>query len=292
MEASPRSQVSPLLLDVAGLVVGFLVGWLLMGWVIWPVQYVGESYTYELNPAEKAQYVAAVADSYALTGQINVVRDRLNTWTPEEKIAALAQLFATDQAAGKMTEAAKVAEMAGQLRQLEGWDPAVVTKATDQVAADYTKTGALDKAQYVNVFKAGLGAAAGAAPAPGATAAVPTAAPATPAQSQIPLLGDLDLVLRVCGVLLVLLLVAAVIALIISRRRAAVPRPTAAEKAAAEWAGVGPAPWRSGNAAIAWAWIISTCRPASRARTSSTWATSAWALPRWACWMPRRRRAG
>jgi hypothetical protein len=231
MDTSPRFALLPLLI---GVVLGLAVG-LIIGWVIWPVQYVGQAYTYDLNAAEKAQYIAAVADSYALTGQINVVRERLNTWTPQEKIAALAQLFADDQAAGKMTEAAKVAEMAGQLRQLEGWDPAVVSQVTDQVAAQYTHDGKLDKAQYVNVFKSGLVAAAGVAPA--TTAAVPAAAPATTSQALI----DFDLVLRVCGVLLLLLLVAAVIAWIIARRRGAAPQP-AAGKAAPEWTGAGPAP--------------------------------------------------
>jgi hypothetical protein len=238
MDASPKFPILPLLI---GVVLGLAVG-LLIGWVIWPVQYVGQAYTYDLNAAEKAQYVAAVADSYSLTGQINVVRQRLNTWTPEEKIGALAQLFADDQAQGKMAEAAKVAEMAGQLRQLEGWTPAVVSQVTDQIAAQYTKTGALDKAQYVKVFEAGLGAAPAAAPAP-----VVTAAPAAAPQAQIPLVGDLDIILRVCGVLLVILLVAAIVALIIMRRRAA-PQPTAAEKAAAEWTGAGPVPlmqWKS-----------------------------------------------
>ncbi len=242
MDASPRFPILPLMI---GVVLGLAVG-LLIGWVIWPVQYVGQAYTYDLNAAEKAQYVAAVADSYALTGQINVVRQRLNTWTPEEKIGALAQLFADDQAAGKMAEAAKVAEMAGQLRQLEGWTSAVVSQVTDQIAAQYTHDGKLDRAQYVRVFQAGLGAAPGAVPAAATPAA--TAVPAASPQAQLPLVGDLDLVLRVCGVLLVILLVAAVIALIILRRRAAAAKPTAAEKAAAEWTGVGPAPlkhWES-----------------------------------------------
>ena len=249
MEASPNSPMRPLLVGVLGFLVGFLVGWLLMGWAIWPVQYVGDVYSYELNAAEKEQYVAAVADSYSVTGQINVVRQRFNAWTTEEKIGALARLFAEDQAQGKMVEAAKVAEMAGQLRQLEGWTPAVVSQVASQVAAQYTQKGALDRAQYVAAFATGLvGAAPGATPAVVAPAS--TAAPAVAPQAQIPLVGDLDLVLRVCGALLVILVVVAIVVFLIARRRAA-SKPTARERAAAEWTGAGPVPlmqWKSSYA--------------------------------------------
>jgi hypothetical protein len=99
----------------------------------------------------------------------------------------------------------------------------------------------------VKVFEAGLVGTAAGAVTPAAVAPVATAVPAASPQAQVPLVGDLDLVLRVCGVLLVILLVAAVIALIMMRRRAAA-KPTAAEKAAAEWTGAGPAPlmqWKS-----------------------------------------------
>jgi hypothetical protein len=155
-----------------GLAAGCLAGWLLIGWVIWPVKYVGEAYTYELNDVEKMEYVAAVADSYAATRQIDTVRRRLNTWTAEEKAGALARLYAEDQAQGKATEAQVVAGLAGELGRLEGWSPAAVDQATAEVRAQYTRQGAIDKAQYVFVFAAGLGL-----PAPVAAPSTPTSTP-------------------------------------------------------------------------------------------------------------------
>ena len=157
----------------ASLAVGCLAGWLLIGWVIWPVQYTGDAYTYELNPAEKIQYVAAVADSYAMTRQIDVVRQRLQTWTAGEKAGALAQLYAEDQAQGKAVEAGVVTDLAFQLRRWEGWDPMTVDQATGQVAAQYNRQGAPGKAQAVAVFATTLGTA----PAPVAPALPRSATP-------------------------------------------------------------------------------------------------------------------
>jgi hypothetical protein len=163
-----------------GLAAGCLAGWLLIGWVIWPVKYVGEAYTYELNDAEKMEYVAAVADSYAVTRQIDVVRRRLNAWTVEEKAGALAQLYAEDQAQGKAAEAQVVAGLTGELGRLEGWSPAAVDRATAEVRAQYTRQWAIDKAQYVFVFAAGLGLPAPVA-APSTPTPTPQAAPLAPA---------------------------------------------------------------------------------------------------------------
>jgi len=162
-----------------GLAAGCLAGWLLIGWVIWPVKYVGEAYTYELNDAEKMEYVAAVADSYAATRQIDAVRRRLNAWTVEEKAGALARLYAEDQAQGKATEAQVVAGLAGELGRLEGWNPAAVDQATAEVRAQYTRQGALDKTQYVFVFAAGLGLPMPVA-APSTSTPTPHAAPLAP----------------------------------------------------------------------------------------------------------------
>jgi hypothetical protein len=193
----------------ASLATGCLAGWLLIGWVIWPVQYTGDAYTYELNPAEKIQYVAAVADSYATTRQIDVVRQRLQTWTAGEKAAALAQLYAEDQAQGKTVEAGVVTDMALQLRRWEAWDPAAVDQAISQAAAQYNRQGAPGKAQAVAVFATTLGTA----PAPAAAASPRLATP----QEILPAIPPG--VFLSCGTLLVLALAVAVFFMI--RRRAA-----------------------------------------------------------------------
>jgi len=231
MSASPKSPIRPLAVGgVAGLIVGCLIGWLAIGWWLWPVQYVGDAYTYELNSAEKMQYVAAVADSYNMTRQIEVARQRFSSWTPEEKIGALAQVFAEDQSQGKMQEAERATDLANGLRQIEGWDPAVVSKVTSQVAAQYNQQGAVGKAQAVSLFAATLGASVSTTPA----------AVTTP-QAQIPIVGNVGTLFRLCGVLLLLLLLVAVIVFLLGRRRRPA-RKAGVERAAVEWTGTGPPP--------------------------------------------------
>ena len=53
MSVAGKSPVRPLVVGgIAGLILGCIIG-LIIGWVVWPVQYVGEAYTYELNEADK-----------------------------------------------------------------------------------------------------------------------------------------------------------------------------------------------------------------------------------------------
>jgi hypothetical protein len=219
---------------VASLTTGCLAGWLLIGWVIWPVQYTGEAYTYELNAVEKEEYVAAVADSYAVTRQIDVVRRRFQAWTIEEKVRALAQLYAEDQAQGKAAEAGIVIDMAFQLRRWEGWDPATIDQVTGQVAAQYNRQGAPGKAQAVAVFAAALGAAP-------VSAAPALSHPVVPQEALPHISEGLLIVLRLCGALLALILAA--VAFLLLRRRIARGRGVLAQTASpGEWVTAGPAP--------------------------------------------------
>ncbi len=235
MNVTAKSPVRPLLVGgVAGLIVGCLIGWLAIGWWLWPVEYVGEAYTYELNETDKMQYVAAVADSYNLTKQVDVAQQRLNAWTIEEKVSALAKLFVEDQVQGKSQEADQVAVLASDLQRVEGWDPAVVGQVVNEAGLQYTQQGAPDRAQALSLFANALGA----------TAAAPSPAPiSTPSISgpgaQMPVLGNVGALLRWCGALLLIaVLVLAVLAL---RRRALRMRPVT-EEPEAEWTGIGPPP--------------------------------------------------
>lgn len=59
----PRRQPALVLL-VIGAILGLILG-LLIGWVFWPVEWTGGSLR-DLNTAEKAEYIAAVADAFAI----------------------------------------------------------------------------------------------------------------------------------------------------------------------------------------------------------------------------------
>jgi hypothetical protein len=201
---------------IIGFIIGLLIGWLLIGWVLWPVQYVGDAYTYELNEAEKLDYLAALVDSYNLTGRLDVVQQRLNRWTTEEKVGALARLFAGYQVEGRMPEAERVTDLAGELQRAEGWDLELVRQEATAVAQKYADEGAQAKAAAVTVFAGEMGATG---------VATPIASPAPTAvgtEAEVPALGNVGLLVRVCGALL--LLIVLVLAVLILRSRGGRPR--------------------------------------------------------------------
>jgi hypothetical protein len=218
---------------IAGLIVGCLIGWLAIGWILWPVQYAGDAFTYDLNDAEKMQYVAAVADSYSLTKQVGVAQQRFNAWTPEEKISSLARLFVEDQVQGKAPEAQQVAELASEMQRVEGWSPAVVNQVVSEVAAQYAQDGAPDKAQAVSLFATALGTST-VAPSDSAATQVPAAS-----EAEAPLGGNVGALLRVLGILLLVVVLVAIVLFV--RRRQPDRRPVA-KKPEVDWTGVGPPP--------------------------------------------------
>jgi hypothetical protein len=216
---------------VIGLVIGLLIG-LLIGWVLWPVQY-NEAYTYQLVGQQKEQYVAAVSDSYNLTKQVGVAQQRFEGWTTEEKVSALAQLFAQDQEQGKTQEAERVADLAAELQRVEGWNPTVVNQVLSQMASTYVEQGEGGKAQAVSLFAGALGSSV-------APPQVPASTPVTSgSRAQIPIVGNVGTLLGLCGFLLLLL--AFFLALLILRR-GGLGRQAAVQRPEAEPAVAGPLP--------------------------------------------------
>lgn len=214
---------------IIGLILGVAIG-LLIGWVLWPVEYE-QAYTHQLVDEEKQQYVAAVVDSYSLTGQVDVAQQRLNTWTTEEKVSELARLFAEYQAGGNAEQATQVATLATELQRVEGWDPEVVTEVTDQVANQYAQQGVPDKAQAVSPFAGALAAS----PPP---AAVSTPLPSD-SQDQPSLAAD-SRILALCGLLL-LVGGLVVLVLILARHRVARESALVEEEAELDSLVAGPA---------------------------------------------------
>jgi hypothetical protein len=219
---------------LVGIVIGLLgvgIG-LLIGWVLWPVEYE-QAFTYQLVDEEKQHYVAAVVDSYNLTRQLDVAQQRFSTWAADEKMGELARLSAEYQAQGKAQEAQQVAALAAELQRAEGWDPAVVSEVSSEVANQYAENGEPNKAEAVSQFTSALSASA-----------PPSAVSASPAATAVPqtqaALGGSRWALALCGILL---LVGGLIALIlvVSGQRRTRERP-AAGGAELEWTGTGPPP--------------------------------------------------
>jgi len=236
MSVSEKSPERALLMGaIAGLIVGCLIGWFVIGWWLWPVQYVGDAYTYELNEAEKAEYVAAVVDSYNLTRRVDVAAQRFAGWETEEKVSALARLFAEYQVQGKNQEAQGIVVLTTALNQLEGWDSTAVSQATDQLVTQYQDEGSAEQAQFVILFSSEMGL----------VTAGPTGEQVSPAATPVP--QESPSGLRGVGLLLVLLLalilvgaMAFLIVFLIRRQRAAPTTAMAVDES--EWLGEGPLP--------------------------------------------------
>ena len=236
MSVSEKSPERALLVGAAaGLVVGCLIGWFIIGWWLWPVQYVGDAYTYELNEAEKAEYVAAVVDSYDLTRRVDVAAPRFAGWETEEKVSALARLFAEYQVQGRTQEAQGIVGLTAALNQMETWDSTAVSQATDQLVTQYQDEGSAEQAQFVILFASEMGLVT-AGPTGEQVAPAATFAP----QVTRPGLGGVGLWL---ALLLALILVAALAILIVFLVRRQRLAPTTAMSAdESEWLGEGPLP--------------------------------------------------
>lgn len=100
-QIEPRQWNSSIILLI-GIIVGLSVG-LLVGWVIWPVEWQGATLN-ELFPTDKAEYLAAVADAYALNRTPEAVEIAQRRVAPlgnnlsTELAAAIAHFSAADTA--------------------------------------------------------------------------------------------------------------------------------------------------------------------------------------------------
>jgi|WetSurMetagenome_2_1015567.scaffolds.fasta_scaffold41778_2 hypothetical protein len=65
--------------------IGLLVGWLVIGWALWPVTWKN-TLPQDLRPAERDAYLAMVAESLATSGDTTMAQERLASW-PSDLLA-------------------------------------------------------------------------------------------------------------------------------------------------------------------------------------------------------------
>jgi hypothetical protein len=69
-------------LPAVAFLLGLLIGWLVIGWGVWPVTYKN-SLPQDLRAAEQQEYLLMTAESFAANGDLDSARSRLAMW-PEE----------------------------------------------------------------------------------------------------------------------------------------------------------------------------------------------------------------
>ncbi|NLE77041.1 MAG: hypothetical protein GX605_09880 [Chloroflexi bacterium] len=96
-----------------GALAGLLLG-LAIGWWWWPVQWTNAQPT-DLAAGYQEDYLAMVADSYALTSDLAAARARIEGWPTEELGSTTGQLFNHYQAQGRSLDARRVQELSTAL---------------------------------------------------------------------------------------------------------------------------------------------------------------------------------
>jgi hypothetical protein len=72
-------------------VVGLLIGLVVLGWVVFPVRWT-QALPSDLRTDYRDDYLRLVADSYALTGDLDAAVERLRFWKPADMVTLLGQL--------------------------------------------------------------------------------------------------------------------------------------------------------------------------------------------------------
>jgi len=107
----------PLIVAGAALVVGVLLGWLVIGWGLWPVEYV-DGNVYQLRGALQDDYVRLTASNYAFDGDLQRAADRIAQLGPNVTTAfdsALANSQANPNDVNDITQLKTALETNGKM---------------------------------------------------------------------------------------------------------------------------------------------------------------------------------
>jgi hypothetical protein len=139
-------------------VLGITLGLVVLGWWLWPVQWVNSNPA-DLMLAHKDTYMQLIADSYALTGNMDAARNRLGTLKASgekaaDQVAALDRLAKARLAAGDGSSAIRLQALSSAL----GSPPAATAKPTLPAKPAATRSSQLLRVFGIVFFLALLGA--------------------------------------------------------------------------------------------------------------------------------------
>ena len=78
MESIQNQIKNPIVIAVGGFLVGLLIGWLVIGWWLWPVEYEG-AYPRDLVYEQKVEYLRMAIDAFQGNGNTQKATTRYNS---------------------------------------------------------------------------------------------------------------------------------------------------------------------------------------------------------------------
>ncbi len=118
---------------IVGLVVGGLIGWILLGWVLFPVTWTNAD-PWDLRPEQTEVYIKLVADSYSVNEDAELARERMAGFDRQEVSEILGTLTAEAEEAGD-AEGKRRLEYLGLALDLTAEAPAPGAEPTPQPSA-------------------------------------------------------------------------------------------------------------------------------------------------------------
>jgi hypothetical protein len=114
----------------AAFLVGLLVGTLVIGWWLWPVSYTN-ALPPDLRASERDQYLLMVAESYGVSSNLPVAKERLATWPTSKLLSDLTNLQSRMTLEnGRQADQVQRLTSALNLRTASAATPAVTPSAT------------------------------------------------------------------------------------------------------------------------------------------------------------------
>jgi hypothetical protein len=108
-------------------VAGLLLGWMVIGWWLWPVQWTNSS-PWDLHPEHQKTFVGLVAEEFWRTSDVSRAREALAGWDDQ----ALADLLAQMQAQASSPEARQHLEALAEALALPETEANLLTSLLDQ----------------------------------------------------------------------------------------------------------------------------------------------------------------
>lgn len=156
MAQERRKRTRPRTWGWAYFILGLFLGWLVIGWWLWPVEW-SQADPWQLSAAGQRAYVAAVAEGYFLTGDMVVMQERLAGWDEAELTQLLAFMIqenpdaAAQQALNNLREALALPQVNVSFLDLLLSQKAVVVTL---IAAAFLLVGAMGLAVYPSIQQA------------------------------------------------------------------------------------------------------------------------------------------